>query len=61
MCGAIQTQHERWAEECGRTPGCILTGGDALMLQPHLTVSVEHVPALILEGIERVASEDDIA
>jgi type III pantothenate kinase len=61
MCGAIQTQHERLAEECGRTPGCILTGGDALMLQPHLTVSVEHVPALILEGIERVASEDDIA
>ena len=61
LCGAIQAQHARLAEECGRTPGCILTGGDALMLLPHLTVSVEHVPALVLEGIERVASEDDIA
>jgi len=60
MCGAIQAQHARLAEECGRTPRCMLTGGDALLLLPHLTVSVEHVPALVLEGIDRVASEDDM-
>jgi hypothetical protein len=27
------------------------------MLLPHLTVAAEHVPALVLEGIDRVASE----
>ena len=57
LCGAIQLQHACLAETAGTPPRCILTGGDADRLLPHLAVSVEHVPALVLEGIDRVARE----
>jgi type III pantothenate kinase len=57
LCGAIQQQHARLAAASGTMPRCLLTGGDAGMLLPHLTVNAEHVPALVLEGIERVARE----
>ena len=57
LCGAIQLQHICLAETAGTTPHLILTGGDAEKLMPHLAVSVEHVPALVLEGIDRVARE----
>ncbi|MFO7543417.1 MAG: type III pantothenate kinase [Thiobacillus sp.] len=55
LCGAIHKQHIQLAETAEVTPCCFMTGGDADMLLPHLTVSVEHVPALVLEGIDRVA------
>jgi type III pantothenate kinase len=58
MCGAIQLQHGRLAEQCGCEPRCLLTGGDAAMLLPHLDLTAEHVPFLVLEGIDRVAKED---
>jgi len=35
----------------------LLTGGDAGMLLPRLAVPSEHVPALVLEGIDCVARE----
>lgn len=57
LCGAIQLQHARLAAASSRGPTCLLTGGDAEMLLPHLTVPARHVPALVLEGIDRVASE----
>ena len=57
LCGAIQLQHRCLAETAGAPPHCILTGGDADKLLPHLEISVEHVPALVLEGIDRVARE----
>lgn len=57
LCGAIQLQHERLAEIAGRAPQCLLTGGDAAMLAPHLGVPAEQVPALILEGMDCVARE----
>jgi type III pantothenate kinase len=59
LCGAIQLQHARLAEIAGGVPRCLLTGGDADKLMPHLALSVEHVPALVLEGMERVAKEDE--
>lgn len=58
MCGAIQQQHAHLVEMTGVTPRCFLTGGDAEKLLPYLAMSVEHVPALVLEGIDRVAKED---
>lgn len=58
MCGAIQLQHARLAEQCGCEPRCLLTGGDAAMLLPHLALTAEHVPFLVLEGIDRVVRED---
>lgn len=55
LCGAIEQQFARLAEVAGETPRCLLTGGDAGMLLPHLTVPVEQAPALVLEGIDCVA------
>jgi type III pantothenate kinase len=34
---------------------CLLTGGDAEIVLPHLSVPAEWVPALVLEGIDCVA------
>lgn len=57
LCGAIQLQYLRLAAVSSREPTCVLTGGDAEMLLPHLTVAAEYAPALVLEGVDRVASE----
>ena len=57
LCGAIQPQHARLSEAAGTAPHCLLTGGDAAMLLQHLTVPAELVPALVLEGIDRVTNE----
>jgi type III pantothenate kinase len=38
-----------------------LTGGDADKLMPHLNMTMEYVPSLVLEGIARVAQEDEKA
>jgi type III pantothenate kinase len=58
LSGAIRLQYARLAEQCGCTPQCLLTGGDAAMMLPHLDLAVEHVPLLVLEGIERVVREE---
>lgn len=57
LAGAVWQQHARLAATAGTPPHCILTGGDADWLLPHLAVSAEQVPALVLEGIDRVARE----
>jgi type III pantothenate kinase len=58
LCGAIQQQYARLAEVSGTTPHCFLTGGDADTLLPHLALSADPVPALVLEGIDWVAREE---
>lgn len=58
MSGAIHMQYVRFAEVCGCMPQCLVTGGDAAMLLPHLNLPAEHVPFLVLEGIDRVVKED---
>lgn len=55
LCGAIERQHARLAEAAGVTPRCVLTGGDAEMLLPHVDRPAERVPALVLEGVDCVA------
>ena len=57
LCGAIQQQHARLAEVAGVLPHCVLTGGGAAIVSPHLWVAAEEVPALVLEGIDCVARE----
>jgi type III pantothenate kinase len=59
LCGAIQQQHARLAEASGRMPRCLLTGGDAGLLLPHLNISAEQVPELVLEGLDYVAGEGE--
>lgn len=55
LCGAIAQQHTRLAEVAGMAPRCLLTGGDAEEILPYLGMPCEHVPALVLEGIDSVA------
>jgi len=55
LCGAIGQQHARLAEACQTTPICLLTGGDAETVSPHLSVPAAWVPSLVLEGIDCVA------
>lgn len=59
LCGTIALQYAQLRETAGTAPTCLLTGGDAAVVLPHLGVPAEHVPALILEGIDRVARERD--
>jgi type III pantothenate kinase len=58
LCGAIASQYDRLARAAGDCPHCFLTGGDAIRLLPHLGMAVEHVPALVLEGIDCVARKE---
>lgn len=55
LCGAIRQQYAQLAEAAGTPPRCLLTGGDAAVLLPHLNLPGELAPALILEGIHCVA------
>ena len=55
LCGAIQQQHARFADSAGVMPICLLTGGDAEMVLPYLSVPAEYVASLVLEGIDRIA------
>jgi type III pantothenate kinase len=57
LCGAIERQYARLAEMAGSAPQCMLTGGDAEKLLPYLAIPAQHVPALVLEGMDRVARE----
>ncbi len=57
LCGAVQTQFAQLTKAEGTPPHCIVTGGDAERLLPHLALPAEHVPALVLEGIERAVNE----
>lgn len=54
LCGAVAQQHAHLAGVAGTAPRCLLTGGDAETLLPHLSIPAEHAPALVLEGIDCV-------
>jgi type III pantothenate kinase len=58
LCGAVRQQHAELARKYGYEPRCVLTGGDALLLQPYLGLTAEHAPYLVLEGIDRMVRED---
>ncbi|MFP5381442.1 MAG: type III pantothenate kinase [Gammaproteobacteria bacterium] len=55
LCGAIRMQHVQLAAAVNAAPRCLITGGDAACLLPHLGLIAEHVPALVLEGIDQIA------
>lgn len=58
LCGAVRTQHARLAAAADTPPRCLVTGGDAALLLPHLGLDAELVPALVLEGIDEVAATE---
>lgn len=61
LCGAIQQQHARLSEMAGVQAHCMMTGGGASVLLPHLSLLAEQVPALVLEGIDIVSRESEAA
>lgn len=58
LCGAVRTQYARLAATTDAPPRCLLTGGDAALLRPHLGLDAELVPGLVLEGIDEVATTE---
>ncbi len=61
LCGAIRLQQARLADQSNGVPHCFVTGGDAPRLLPHLGFAAEHVPGLVLEGIDRVVRKETAA
>lgn len=57
LCGAIRQQYDYLAAQAGVAPRCLLSGGDAERILPHLGLPAEIVPTLVLEGIGHVAEE----
>lgn len=58
LCGAVRTQHARLAAVADTPPRCLVTGGDAALLLPHLELDAELVPGLVLEGIDAIAAAE---
>ena len=57
MCGAIERM-ARFLEQAGHAaPRCILSGGGADLLAPHLGFGVKVVENLVLEGLISIARE----
>ncbi|MFP5409452.1 MAG: type III pantothenate kinase [Gammaproteobacteria bacterium] len=59
LCGAVRQQYDYLAAQAGVAPRCLLSGGDAERIRPHLGLPAEIVPTLVLEGIERVAAKEN--
>lgn len=55
MAGAVERMAEALGREQGREPVCLLSGGDAGVLQPLLSRKVVMVDNLVLEGLIRIA------
>ncbi len=58
LCGAVRTQHAHLAAMTDMPPRCVVTGGDAALLLPHLELEAEGVPGLVLEGIDEIAATE---
>jgi type III pantothenate kinase len=55
LCGAVERM-ARFLEETGHTvPLCILSGGGAALIAPHLNLEVKVVDNLVLEGLLTIA------
>ena len=58
-CGAIERM-ARFLEDAGQAaPLCVISGGGAALLAPHLNLEVKLVDNLVLEGLLTIAQEGD--
>lgn len=53
--GAITLACESWTQQTGKPVLCLISGGAAPYLVPHLTVRHQHIPNLVLTGLLVVA------
>ena len=57
-CGAVERM-ARFLEEAGQThPLCVLSGGGAALLAPHLSLEVKVVDNLVLEGLLTIDDDE---
>jgi type III pantothenate kinase len=57
LAGAIERM-ARFLEETGQAaPLCVLSGGDAALIEPHLNLEVKVVDNLVLEGLLTIARD----
>ncbi len=61
LAGTIDRIGARLTEYTATTPLCLLTGGDADSLNPHLAWPTEVVPELVLEGVLALAGVHECA
>lgn len=55
MAGAVERMAKLAAQRWAGTPACLLSGGDAERLRPHLNLAVEVMDNLVLEGLIVIA------
>lgn len=59
LAGTVERVAHRMVAAGEGEPRCLLSGGDADAVARRLDLAVEQVPSLVLEGLARVAFEDD--
>lgn len=59
LAGAVRAQYAHLAAQAPDAPACLVTGGDAGWLLPHLDAGAEPAPFLVLEGLACVTEETD--
>ena len=57
MAGAVEKMVVALAEKMGRTPRCLISGGDADLVRECLSVEVTIVDNLVLDGLIEIARE----
>lgn len=60
LCGAIERQYRALRDKVGAAPACLITGGDAARIVPHLLITSTSVPALVLEGLVCISDREGI-
>jgi type III pantothenate kinase len=57
IAGAVQRMMQHVQQECGLAPACIMAGGAAWKMAPHMGVPVELIDNLIFEGLLVIAEQ----
>jgi len=58
LCGAIERMVRFLEETAATAPLCMLSGGSAALIEPHLNLAVKVVDNLVLEGLLTIAIEE---
>lgn len=58
LCGAIERMARFLEETAATAPLCVLSGGGAALIEPHLNLAVKVVDNLVLEGLLTIAREE---
>ena len=60
IAAAVEKMIEKLHRQTNQSVTCVLTGGNALQVKPHISQSVEYIPDLILKGLYLWEKENDL-